>query len=105
MAPVVCDVSSAPAASIAHTVDIIGPTTVEVVGFPASHDGSTHFAFELSFSKAPVDATPARIEALVSVTNATVEDARRVEDGNDLRWTVEIAPTAVDIARVDCDPR
>ena len=72
------------------------PVTLELRDFPLGHDGSTNVAFELVFSEAPVDATPERIEALVSATNATVHAARRVEDGNDLRWTVELAPSAAD---------
>ena len=70
------------------------PVTVRVPDFPASHDGSTHVTFELVFSEAPVDATPARIMALVEATNAAVHDARRAEAGSDLRWTVELAPSA-----------
>ena len=70
------------------------PVTVEVLDFPGSHDGSANVTFELAFSEVPVDATPARIAALVAVTNGSVHEARRVNGGSDLRWTVELAPAA-----------
>ena len=76
------------------------PVTLRIPDFPPGHDGSTNVTFELAFSEAPEDATQARIKALVETTNATVHAARRVEAGNDRRWTVELTPSAANAAIV-----
>ena len=68
--------------------------TASFTGVPASHDGSTIFTFNLSFSEpVAVSYKVLRDQALSASNNGTVRKCRRVDGRNDL-WEVHIKPSS-----------
>ena len=80
--------------SAATTAVAKPPLTAAVHAKPSSHDGSTAFTFELRLSEAPVDTfsyVTLHLHAL-TVTGGTVDKARRVESGKNVRWEITVTP-------------
>ena len=80
--------------SAATTAVAKPPLTAAVHDKPSSHDGSTAFTFELRLSEAPVDTfsyVTLHLHAL-TVTGGTVDKARRVESGKNVRWEITVTP-------------
>ena len=80
--------------SLSATVAGLPPLTAEFVDMPKSHDGESAFEFELRFSEdfpGRLPYTLLRDEAF-EVENGTVQRARRVEQEQNQRWTIEVQP-------------
>ena len=72
------------------------PLTASFHGMPASHDGSTPFAFELRFSEeVPVSYVTLR-DSAATVTNGQVTQARRLNSSSNLRWELTVDPTSTE---------
>ena len=69
------------------------PPSVTLENVPASHDGSSPFTVELSFSGAP-QGLRAKSDAasVIDVTGGTVSGARDVSESGQARWEVTIDP-------------
>ena len=72
------------------------PVTASFHGLPSEHDGARLFSFELRFS----ENFPGRLDYMqlrdraFQVVNGRVRDARRVEPGQNLRWTIAVRPAS-----------
>ena len=71
------------------------PLTASFVGMPAEHDGATPFAFELRFSEDFRGLSYKVLRAAVWVRNGRVTRAKRVEKGQNQRWTITVKPSSI----------
>ena len=80
--------------SLSATVAGLPPLTAEFVGMPESHDGESAFEFELRFSEDFPGRLPYTLlrDQAFEVENGTVQRARRVEQEQNQRWTIEVQP-------------
>ena len=82
--------------SVAISWDIAEPPpdlTASFDGVPATHDGSTAFSFELTFSdEAPISYVTLR-DSMLEVTGGRVTKARRLARPSNLRWQITVEPT------------
>ena len=73
--------------------DEAAPLTASFADMPASHDGAADFTFELEFSEEPdVGYQTLRDEAF-EVTGGEVSRARRMQQGSNLAWEIEVEPS------------
>ena len=91
------------------TSAVAQPLTAEFLDTPESHDGQTAFTFELRFSEEfGLSYTTLRDHAF-AVTGGEVTEARRLEQGSNIRWEITVRPdsdaavTVVLPATEDCD--
>lgn len=70
------------------------PLTASFLDAPASHDGQTHFTFELRFSEAPVDdfSYLTLRDYAFTVTGGEVIEARRLERPANIKWEIKVQP-------------
>ena len=69
------------------------PLTASFSNMPASHDGSTEFTFELTFSENfPISYVTLRDHAFTEDDNGPVVSAQRKVQGSNLTWTITIEP-------------
>ena len=67
------------------------PLTAELLALPEDHDGQSEFTFRVSFNL-PVENPRMDVrDHFFSLTGATVADARRIEERNDL-WEITVLP-------------
>ena len=69
------------------------PLTASFANIPAAHDGSSVFTVDLHFSDEPILSYRDFTNGLITVSGATVRNARRLTLGNDAGWRIEIEPT------------
>ena len=68
------------------------PLTASAHDVPSSHDGSAAFTFELRFSEEfPLSYSTLR-DAAFTVTGGHVTNARRLEDGGNVKWEITVQP-------------
>ena len=87
------------------------PLTATAHSAPASHDGSNSFTFELRFSETPREdfSYVTLRDHAFTVTGGEVVNARRLEQGKNVRWEVTVQPsgnadlTIVLPVTTDCD--
>ena len=85
--------SDPPAATEQLQVENVeAPLTASFASIPASHDGSSVFTVELHFSDEPILSFRDFTNGLITVSGATVRNARRLKLGNNAGWTIEIEP-------------
>ena len=78
--------------------------TARFENVPASHDGSSIFALQLSFSESlPAGGSRAKVQSALSVTGGTVKKVRRVESRRDL-WRIELQPSGNGALTVSIGP-
>ena len=85
--------------------------TASVIAKPESHDGETAFTFELQLSEEPeADFSYVTMrDHAFTVTGGTVNGARRLEPGSNIRWEISVTPdsnggvTIVLPVTEDCD--
>ena len=71
------------------------PLTATVHNKPSSHDGSAAFTFELRLSENIESFSYTTLhEHAFTVTGGTVEKARRLEAGKNVRWEITITPSS-----------
>ena len=71
------------------------PLTATVHASPSSHDGSTAFTFELRFSEDIEGFSYTTLQNhAFTVTGGTVDKARRLEPGKNVRWEITITPSS-----------
>ena len=100
--------SSAATATVAAAPS---PLTATAHSAPASHDGSNSFTFELRFSETPREdfSYVTLRDHAFTVTGGEVVNARRLEQGKNVRWEVTVQPsgnadlTIVLPVTTDCD--
>ena len=69
------------------------PLTASFSNMPASHDGSTEFTFELTFSENfPISYVTLRDHAFTEDDNGPVVSAQRKVQGSNQTWTITIEP-------------
>ena len=85
------------------------PLTAEILEAPSSHDGETAFTFELRFSEEfPIGYEKLR-DHVFEVTGGRVTQARRLDNGSNVRWEVTVEPNGDNEVTVvlpvtdDCD--
>ena len=68
--------------------------TASVGDIPESHDGSTKFTFELTFSEEPGSGFSYKIlrDHAFSVTGGSVTGARRLDRPSNIRWEISVRP-------------
>ena len=87
------------------------PLTATAHSAPASHDGSNSFTFELRFSETPREdfSYVTLRDHAFTVTGGEVVNARRLEQGKNVRWEITVQPsgnadlTIVLPVTTDCD--
>ena len=79
--------------------------TVRLREVPTEHDGNSTFTVELAFSEEIADIGYAWVrDSLVTVTNGTVEKARRADPPSNLEWELDIEPDgSVDVTLAVAD--
>ena len=81
--------------SAATTAVAKPPLTATVHASPSSHDGSTAFTFELRFSEDIEGFSYTTLQNhAFTVTGGTVDKARRLEPGKNVRWEITITPSS-----------
>ena len=86
---------------LANGVGILVPSpqagaflTAAFANVPAEHDGSSPFTIELGFSEDLDEETDNRVlQHAVTATEATVTEARRLEQGSHARWEITVQPS------------
>ena len=70
------------------------PLTATIHDAPESHDGQEDFSFELRFSEEPKEDFSYKTlkDHAFTVTRGTVDGARRLEDGSNIRWEISVSP-------------
>ena len=72
------------------------PLTAAFAGMPAEHDARTPFSFELRFSEEFRGLSYKVLRDLAfRVTHGRVTRAKRVEKGQNRRWTIEVRPASI----------
>ena len=68
--------------------------TATIHDAPESHDGQEDFSFELRFSEEPKEDFSYKTlkDHAFTVTRGTVDGARRLEDGSNIRWEISVSP-------------
>ncbi len=90
-----------PPASRAQSPLPAAPLTAEFRAAPAEHDGRTAFSFELHFSEnVPGLSFRTLRDSAFRVTNGRVTGARRLAQGNNRRWAVNVQPSAPETVTV-----
>ena len=71
------------------------PLTAGIHDQPTSHDGQSGFTFELRFSETPKDDFSYRTlrDHAFTVTGGEVINARRLEQGKNIRWEITVQPS------------
>ena len=71
------------------------PLTATAHSAPASHDGSNSFTFELRFSETPREdfSYVTLRDHAFTVTGGEVVNARRLEQGKNVRWEITVQPS------------
>ena len=83
--------------------------TASFLDVPAEHDGETPFIFELRFSMEMGMSYRTLRDSAFTVTNGSVRNARRLEQGKNRRWEITVEPDGLkDVtvslpATTDCD--
>ena len=79
-----------------ETAETGTPLTATIHDAPEYHNGSTKFTFELRFSEEPKEdfSYETLRDHAFTVTGGSVEGARRLEDGKNIRWEVTVEPTS-----------
>ena len=81
--------------SAATTAVAKPPLTAAVHDKPSSHDGSTAFIFELRLSENIENLSYTTLhEHALTVTGGTVDKARRLEAGKNVRWEITVQPSS-----------
>ena len=81
--------------SAATTAVAKPPLTATVHDVPSSHDGATAFTFKLRFSENIENLSYTTLhEHALTVTGGTVDKARRLEAGNNVRWEITVTPSS-----------
>ena len=70
------------------------PLTASAHDFPAAHNGSTTFTFEVRFSETPREGFSYKTlrDNAFTVTGGEVVKARRLEAGKNVRWEISVTP-------------
>ena len=90
-----------PPASRAQSPLPAAPLTAEFRAAPAEHDGRTAFSFELHFSEnVPGLSFRTLRDSAFTVTNGRVTGVRRITQGSNRRWAVNVQPTAPETVTV-----
>ena len=104
-------IAAPPPAQTRDEVEEPAPLTASVHDKPGSHDGQSTFTFELRLSEAPRNGfsyVTLRDHAF-TVTGGELTGARRLEQGENLRWQISVEPdsggdvTIVLPATTDCE--
>ena len=75
--------------------------TAQFRSMPVEHDGRTAFSFELHFSKNVPDLSYRTLrDGAFTVTNARVTGVRRLAQGSNQRWAVNVQPSAPETVTV-----
>ena len=70
-----------------------GPLTASLSQVPASHDGTSEFTFELTFSEeVRLSYVTLEDDDVFSITGGEVTGARRVTQGSNIGWIITVAP-------------
>ncbi len=85
------------------------PLTAEFLEVPSSHDGGSAFNFELRFSEAFSIGYEKLRDHVFEVTGGRVTQARRLDEGSNVRWEIMVEPNGDNEVTVvlpvtdDCD--
>ena len=89
------DAGSEESVTSGPTAAIDGPLLkASIANYPASHDGTNAFTFELSFSEEPTPGlSPGTLrDNAFTVTGGTIREARQLEQSKNIGWEITVEP-------------
>ena len=98
-----------PSAATAVVASAPTPLTAQFLDTPSSHDGQAAFTFEMRFSEEFGLSYKTLRDHVFTVTGGEVTEARRLEQGSNVRWEIHVQPdgngsvTVVLPVTTDCD--
>ena len=77
-------------------VRVYAPLTAAFENEPSGHDGVTEFSLRIRFSENVILSAAAFGSGLLSITNGTLRDQRRLSPGSDILWEIDVLADGVD---------
>ena len=74
----------------------LAPPIAEFKRIPESHNGSDQFTFKLDFTAEVSLSSKTLNDHAFQVTNGTIKNAERDEEGSDVNWTITVKPDSQD---------